>query len=74
MNSYELMLSPIDDLRLSTRLIHCLNSNNIYYVGDLVRCDTLDLIRLKGFGIKSLCDVNKTLAENGLSLRSNQVY
>jgi len=69
----ELLDKSIDDLELSMRSAHCLQSSlkkPILRVGDLIMFTEPDLLRTKNFGRKSLREVNEILESMGLSLGS----
>jgi DNA-directed RNA polymerase subunit alpha len=59
---------PISELELSARSAHCLQSENIRTVGDLVSYDEERLLMVRNFGRTSLDEVRKKLSEFGLSL------
>lgn len=59
---------PISELELSVRSSHCLESENIRTVGDLVGLDEERLLMVRNFGRTSLEEVKKKLAELGLNL------
>lgn len=65
-----LLSSSIDDLAITNRTRNCLVAENIYYVGDLIKCTENDLLRLPNFGRKSLKELKEILAEVGLSLKA----
>jgi len=62
------LLKPIDDLDLSVRSRHCLDSENIATVGDLVQRTEADLLKVRNFGATSLTEIKKKLASLSLSL------
>ena len=59
---------PIDDLDLSVRSRHCLDSENIGTVGELVRHTEAELLKVRNFGQTSLTEIKKKLAALDLSL------
>jgi len=59
---------PVGELSLSVRASHCLESENIRTVGDLVRHTEAELLDVRNFGKTSLEEVKKKLAELGLRL------
>ncbi|MFQ5500684.1 MAG: DNA-directed RNA polymerase subunit alpha [Phycisphaerae bacterium] len=59
---------PISALELSVRSNNCLTSANINTVGELLSYDTVSLLNLRSFGRTSLREVQKKLADHGLSL------
>ena len=58
----------IEDLNLSVRAYNCLKRRGINKVRELVVLNPEDLISMKNFGKKSLEEVERVLAELGLSL------
>lgn len=62
------LATPIDDLDLSVRSRHCLDSENIRTVGDLVQRTEAELLRVRNFGKTSLNEIKKKLASMNLSL------
>lgn len=63
--------TPIEDLDLSVRSRHCLDSENIVTVRDLVRCTEADLLKVRNFGKTSLAEIKKKLATLNLQLGMN---
>lgn len=59
---------PISELELSARSAHCLQSENIRTVGELVSYDEDRLLLVRNFGRTSLDEVKKKLDEFGLNL------
>jgi len=64
----ELLRQPIDHLDLSVRSMNCLKSDNIFYIGDLVRRSEQDMLRTPNFGRKSLTEIKEVLEKMGLRL------
>jgi DNA-directed RNA polymerase subunit alpha len=62
------MSKPIDALDLSVRSRHCLDSENIATVGDLVRRTEAELLTVRNFGATSLDEIKKKLATLELTL------
>jgi len=60
--------TPIEDLDLSVRSRHCLDSENIVTVGDLVRRSEADLLKVRNFGRTSLTEIKKKLQGMNLEL------
>lgn len=60
--------TPIDDLDLSVRSRHCLDSENITTVGDLVKRTEADLLKVRNFGQTSLNEIKKKIEGLGLHL------
>jgi DNA-directed RNA polymerase subunit alpha len=59
---------PISELELSVRSSNCLREARIKTIGDLVRKTELEMLKYRNFGKKSLAEINKILADMGLSL------
>ncbi len=64
----DLLATPIDDLDLSVRSRHCLESENIRTVGDLVQRSEAELLKVRNFGKTSLNEIKKKLAGMDLTL------
>jgi len=65
-----LMNKSVDELQLSVRARKCLQKLNLHGVGELVRTTEAELLGCKNFGVTSLNEIKKALANFGLSLRS----
>ena len=63
-----LLSTPIDSLDLTVRSVNCLKSESIYYLGELIQCTELDLLKTRNLGKKSLREIKNFLASIGLSL------
>lgn len=63
----EKLAQHVSVLELSSRTAHCLESEGIKTLGDLVRRSETELLKLRNFGKTSLREVKKKLAEMGLS-------
>ena len=61
---------PVDDLQLSVRARKCLRNLNLRTIGELTHKTEAELLGVKNFGVTSLNEINKALANLGLSLRS----
>ena len=59
---------PISQLDLSVRASNCLEAAKIETLGDLVRMNETDLLKLRSFGRTCLREVKRKLADHGLSL------
>ena len=59
---------PIAELTLSVRALHCLESQEIKTVRDLVHYTPAQLLEVRNFGRTSLAEVKNKLAELGLAL------
>jgi DNA-directed RNA polymerase subunit alpha len=64
----ELLTKPIDELDLSVRARNCLDAENLSTVGELVRRNEADLLRIKNFGKTSLKEIKKKLLDLNLTL------
>lgn len=60
--------SRIDELALPKRAYTRLSNAGIVYIGDLVQLSEAEILRLKGFGRRSLNDLREELASLGLRL------
>ena len=60
----------VDDLQLSVRARKCLVKLNVHTIGELTAKTDAELLGCKNFGVTSLNEVKKALADLGLSLRS----
>jgi DNA-directed RNA polymerase subunit alpha len=59
---------PIAELELSVRASNCLESVKIETVGQLAKMTEADLLKVRSFGKTSLREVQRKLADIGLSL------
>jgi DNA-directed RNA polymerase subunit alpha len=59
----------VDDLQLSVRARKCLQKLNLRTIGELTHKTEAELLGVKNFGVTSLNEINKALANLGLSLR-----
>ena len=62
-----MLLTNVDELKLSVRAQNCLRSANIKTLGDLVRHQEVEMLQFRNFGRKSLAELGEILQENGLS-------
>jgi DNA-directed RNA polymerase subunit alpha len=60
----------VEDLQLSVRARKCLVKLSIHTIGELTARTDAELLGCKNFGVTSLNEVKKALADLGLSLRS----
>ncbi len=60
----------VEDLQLSVRARKCLAKLNVHTIGELTAKTDAELLGCKNFGVTSLNEVKKALADLGLSLRS----
>ena len=63
-----ILLRPVDDLELTVRSANCLKAEQIYYIGDLIQCTEVELLKTPNLGKKSLTEIKSILATKGLSL------
>ncbi len=63
-----ILLNSIDDLELTVRSANCLKAEQIYYIGDLIQCTEVELLKTPNLGKKSLNEIKDVLANKGLSL------
>lgn len=63
-----ILLCPVDDLELTVRSANCLKAEAIHYIGDLVQCTEIELLRTPNLGKKSLTEIKDVLASRGISL------
>ena len=66
----DLLDKPVDDLQLSVRARKCLENLNLRLISELTRKTEAELLGVKNFGLTSLNEIKKALANLGLSLRS----
>lgn len=64
---------PIAELELSVRANNCLESAKIETVGQLAKMTEADLLKIRSFGKTSLREVQRKLADIGLSLGMTEV-
>lgn len=65
-----ILSKAVSDLQLSVRARKCLQKLNIRTVGELIQRTDAELLGSKNFGVTSLNEVKKALADIGLSLRT----
>ena len=65
-----LLNKPIGDLQWSVRVRKAIQKLNMRTVGDLTRTTEAELLGCKNFGVTSLNEIKRTLANLGLSLRT----
>jgi DNA-directed RNA polymerase subunit alpha len=65
-----LLSKSIDDLQLSVRSRKCVQKLNVHNINELTRKTDAELLGCKNFGVTSLNEIKRTLANLGLSLRS----
>ena len=64
---------PVAELELSVRVSNCLESVKVETVGQLVKMTEADLLKVRSFGKTSLREVQRKLADLGLSLGMTDV-
>lgn len=69
--SSELLAKSIDTLGLPTRITNPMYRNNIHTLGDLIKCDEIDLLEMSYFGEVALQEVKSELSKLGLTLHRN---
>ena len=62
------LIMGVGDLDLSVRANNCLQSANVQTVGQLVRMNETDLLKVRSFGKTSLREIKRKLADIGLTL------
>jgi DNA-directed RNA polymerase subunit alpha len=65
-----LLSKTADDLQLSVRARKCLQKLNLHTIGELTQKTEAELLGCKNFGVTSLNEIKRSLANLGLSLRS----
>ena len=56
-----ILLRPVDDLELTVRSANCLKAEQIYYIGDLIQCTEVELLKTPNLGKKSLTEIKSVL-------------
>jgi DNA-directed RNA polymerase alpha subunit len=64
--------APVDSLDINFRVANRLRAAGIYRVCALCRCRASDLMKLRGFGVRSLLEVEAALLRVGRSLRAEK--
>jgi DNA-directed RNA polymerase subunit alpha len=67
-NNERLAIEPIEVLGLTLRTVSCLRSDNILYVGDLLRHTEQNLSRRSSLGIVQVQEIIGVMAARGLRL------
>ncbi|MBN1125688.1 MAG: DNA-directed RNA polymerase subunit alpha [Sedimentisphaerales bacterium] len=67
------LVTPIDSLDLTVRSRNCLETHHVETVGQLVRMTEADLLKIRSFGKTSLREIQRKLADMGLSLGMTDV-
>ncbi|WMC20179.1 MAG: DNA-directed RNA polymerase subunit alpha [Enterobacteriaceae bacterium PSpyr] len=63
-----ILLRHVEELELTVRSSNCLKSEAIHYIGDLVQCTEVELLKTPNLGKKSLSEIKEILNSHGLSL------
>ena len=63
----QLLLTQLVDLNLSVRALNCLKGIYVSTVGDLVKQDKSDLLKIRNFGRKSLSELEELVDRMGLT-------
>lgn len=63
----KILKMPVEDLELSVRSLHCLQTAEIHNIGELIRRNDEELIKTKNFGKKSLQEIKEKLEKMNLS-------
>jgi len=58
--------TPLRQLELSVRAFNCLKNEGFNTIGDVLKCDEPELLRIPNFGRKSLNEFNELVAPFGL--------
>jgi flagellar biosynthesis/type III secretory pathway protein FliH len=69
----ENLQKSVDELELSVRARECLNSACIETIGELVQKTEKDLLMIRNFGKTSLREIQRKLADIGLSIGMSEV-
>jgi len=62
------LFKPIESLNLTVRSTNCLKSENIHYIGDLIKKTEIELLKMPNLGKKSLMEIKNILSTKGLKL------
>ena len=63
---------PIEKLELTIRTKHCLDQMNIKSIGELLKKSEEELLKCRGFGKKSISELNEILGKHNLSLKKDK--
>jgi len=63
-----MLLRSVDELEFTVRSANCLKTENIYYIGDLIRKTEIELLKTPNLGKKSLNEIKDILASRNLFL------
>ena len=65
--------TPVQELELSVRASNCLEASHIETVGELVKMNEADLLKLRSFGKTSLREIARKITDMGLSLGMTEI-
>lgn len=63
----QILLTNVDELKLSVRAQNCLRSANIKTLADLVKHQEVEMLQFRNFGRKSLAELGEILQEHNLN-------
>lgn len=63
-----MLLRSVDELEFTVRSANCLKTENIYYIGDLIRKTEIELLKMPNLGKKSLNEIKDVLSSRNLFL------
>lgn len=63
-----MLLRSVDELEFTVRSANCLKTENIYYIGDLIKKTEIELLKTPNLGKKSLNEIKDILAARNLFL------
>jgi len=63
-----MLLRSVDELEFTVRSANCLKTENIYYIGDLIKKTEIELLKAPNLGKKSLNEIKDILASRNLFL------
>lgn len=64
----DIFYDSIDVLEMNIRTTNCLRAENVYYVGQLVSCTKIEILKTPHLGKKSVNDIVDILQSKGLKL------
>lgn len=68
-----LLKRPVSELELSVRSRRCLQRLGITSIEELIQRSEPELLSIKNFGVTSLNEIKRELAERGMSLRGSKI-
>merc|ERR1712151_1321310 len=63
-----MLLRSVDELEFTVRSANCLKTENIHYIGDLIRKTEIELLKTPNLGKKSLNEIKDVLSSRNLFL------